>query len=113
MMALLWEKLTSIAQVDDIIEQSARVPCLIMKHSTRCSISSLALHRLEDDWDFAPEKIKAWYLDLLAHRDVSAHLSKHFDVHHESPQILLIRDGECFFDASHLDISVEEIKEQL
>jgi bacillithiol system protein YtxJ len=69
--------------------------------------------RLEDDWHFEENELKAWYLDLIAFRDVSNHLAQHFSVYHESPQVLLIQNGECVYDASHLDISVEELDEVL
>lgn len=86
---------------------------MIFKHSTRCNISEIAKFRLEDDWDFSANEIEAYYLDLLAFRAVSQHVSETFSVHHESPQVLLISQGECVYDASHLDISVGELKEVL
>jgi bacillithiol system protein YtxJ len=110
---MIWNELNTIAQVDTILEQSKQVPCAILKHSTRCSISAMAKYRLEDDWDFKPDEVQPYLLDLLAHRDISNHLSERFQVHHESPQVLLIVNGECTYDASHLDISVGELKEVL
>lgn len=71
----------------------------------------MAKYRLEEDWDFSASEIEPYYLDLIAHRDISNEISERFSVHHESPQILLIKDGECVLDASHLDITVEEIRE--
>ena len=58
-------------------------------------------------------KIEPFYLDLINHRKVSNEIAARFEVFHESPQILVIKNGECILDASHLDISVEEIKEVL
>lgn len=86
---------------------------MIFKHSTRCNISEIAKFRLEDDWDFSANEIEAYYLDLLSFRPVSQHVSETFSVYHESPQVLLISQGECVYDASHLDISVGELKEAL
>lgn len=106
-----WSSLASVAEVHELVERSHKQPCLIFKHSTRCSISSMAKHRLEGSWDFKAEELEPYFLDLIANRDVSNFVAKHFEVYHESPQILLIRDGECTYDASHLDISVAEIHE--
>lgn len=106
-----WHPLTTVSQIEEIIERSKEVPCAIFKHSTRCSISSMAKYRLEDDWDFDGKDLEPYYLDLIAHRDVSNAIAQQFSVHHESPQILLIRAGECTYDASHLDITVAELKE--
>lgn len=73
----------------------------------------MAKYRLESDWDFLENELEPYYLDLIAHRNVSNELAERFSVHHESPQILLIKNGECILDASHLDISIEEIREMI
>lgn len=104
-----WIPLSNVGQLEDIVKQSNSVPCLIFKHSTRCSISSMAKSRLEKNWDFSATDIKPYYLDLIAFRDVSNAITEKFGVFHESPQALLIRNGECTYDASHLDISVQEL----
>lgn len=106
-----WIDLRSPEQLDEIIRHSADKPQLIFKHSTRCSISSIALSRLNKaetsntaDW---------YYLDLLSYRALSAAVAERFSVVHESPQLLLIKNGECIYEESHLGISVEEVNEQL
>ncbi|WP_416438900.1 bacillithiol system redox-active protein YtxJ [Phnomibacter sp. MR] len=105
-----WIPLQSADQLTQLIAQSASKPQLIFKHSTRCSISSMVLHRLEraglnDQLD--------WHLlDLIAHRQLSNQIADHFDVWHESPQVLLIKQGECIFDESHMGIQMAEIVEQ-
>jgi bacillithiol system protein YtxJ len=108
-----WQSLTQIADLEAIREQSHSVPCVILKHSTRCNISSIAKMRLEKDWVFESDELIPYYLDLLAHRDISTQIAEDFTVYHESPQVLLIVDGECTYDASHLDITVAELREQL
>lgn len=104
-----WIPLDSESQLDEIVEQSNNTPCLIFKHSTRCNISSMAKTRLEKSWDFSTSEMKPYYLDLIAFRGISNAIAEKFGVYHESPQVLLIRNGECTYDASHLDISVEEL----
>ena len=104
-----WNKITSIAQLEAIAERSNTVACLIFKHSTTCSISAMSKTRLEKNWDFNAADIEPYFLDLLSFRPISAAIAECFQVHHESPQVLLIRDGACIYDASHLDISVEEL----
>jgi bacillithiol system protein YtxJ len=69
----------------------------------------MAKSRLEKNWDFSADDIKPYYLDLIAFRDVSNAITEKFGIFHESPQALLIRNGECVYDASHLDISVQEL----
>lgn len=106
-----WHHLTTRADVDALAERSSNTPCLIFKHSTRCSISMVARHRLESDWDFDAGALEAYFLDIINYREVSNYIAEKFEVHHESPQVLLIRNGECYYDTSHLDISVAEIHE--
>ncbi len=112
---MLWHKLSDISQLQDIQnlskEQSANgLTVLIFKHSTRCSISSMALNRLETKWK-ENDKIPTYYLDLLAHRDLSDEIAAMYSIKHESPQILLIKNGICVYHASHTNISASDILE--
>jgi len=59
-----------------------------------------------------PEEIDFNFLDLLAHRSLSNKIAEQFSVYHESPQVLLIRNGECIYDESHMGISMPELVEQ-
>lgn len=102
-----WTKLTSIDQLDEIKNSSA--VNVIFKHSTRCSVSLMAKRRFESDWNIIPEQTPLYFLDLIAHRDLSNKIAEVFNVHHESPQILVLHKGECIFDASHSEIDAEEI----
>jgi bacillithiol system protein YtxJ len=108
-----WNHLGAPHDVEALAERSQHIPCLIFKHSTRCSISSLVKYRLEDNWDIPADRLEPYFLDLISFRATSNYVAETFDVYHESPQILLIYGGECILDASHLDISVAEIKEML
>jgi bacillithiol system protein YtxJ len=106
-----WIELTSEDQLNVIFEKSKEKPQVIFKHSTRCSISAMAKGRLERS--LAPENADFYFLDLIAHRNLSNKISTTFQVFHESPQILLIRNGECTYDESHGSISMDEIAEQV
>lgn len=102
-----WIHLTDEEQLKQIIANSEAKPQVIFKHSTRCSISAVAFQRLQKAQP--PEGIDFYYLDLLAHRPLSSRISEVFKVHHESPQVLVIRDGNCIYDESHLAISMMDI----
>nr|MBC7614182.1 bacillithiol system redox-active protein YtxJ [Pseudopedobacter sp.] len=84
---------------------------VIFKHSTRCSISMMAKKRVDMDLSDLPADVKPYFLDLINHRNLSSQVAEVFQVHHESPQLLLIKDGECVLDQSHGDISIEEALE--
>ena len=102
-----WIHLSDEGQLAEIIDRSKHKPQVIFKHSTRCSISSVAYQRLQKAQQ--PDGFDFYFLDLLAHRPLSNKVAETFQVHHESPQILLIKDGRCVFDESHLGISMNDI----
>ena len=106
-----WIDITSEAQLDTIKEESSIHPVLIFKHSTRCAISSLAKNRLDKEQN--PENMTCYYLDLIRYRAISNKIAEVFHVYHESPQVLLIKNGECIYDESHNGIRMDDILEQL
>jgi bacillithiol system protein YtxJ len=110
-----WSQLTTTAQLDEVVEESKNVPVVIFKHSTSCSISATAKSRLERQCSNNADltKVKFYYLDLLSYRPVSNEIAEVFQVRHESPQLLLIQDGMCTYDASHLGINVDAIKKKV
>jgi len=105
-----WNTLSSVEQLEEIKSASYQQPQLIFKHSTRCSISSMVRSRLERSE--TPSNISFHYLDLLAYRQLSNQVAEDFSVYHESPQVLLIKNGECVYDESHQGINMDEIAEQ-
>ena len=109
-MCMEWIPLTDEAQLQEIVSKSNTKPQVIFKHSTRCSISSVDMQSLKRGP--LPNDLDFYYLDLIAYRSLSNKVAEQFDVHHESPQILIIRNGNCVYDESHLGISVREITEQ-
>ncbi|RIY12456.1 bacillithiol system redox-active protein YtxJ [Hymenobacter rubripertinctus] len=109
-----WQPLTAAEQLTDIVRESYEQPVIIFKHSTSCSISAMAKSKVERQWaDAGLDDAKIYYLDLLRFRPISQEIAQKFSVHHESPQLLLIRNGECSYDASHMGIKLSEVKSAL
>jgi bacillithiol system protein YtxJ len=105
-----WIEIKDISELAFIDKKSISIPQLIFKHSTSCPVSSMAKMRLEKNWDI---DIPTYYLDLKAYREISNDIASRYDIHHESPQVLVISNGLCIYDASHLDINKVEIAEAL
>lgn len=103
-----WIPLTTETQLSEIKAASAQKAVVIFKHSTRCSISAVAKSRLERGRE--PENISFYFLDLINFRNLSNKVAEDFAVEHESPQVLLIRNGECVYDESHGGIRMEELE---
>lgn len=105
-----WEKLESAVQLDEINKLSYTLPVMLFKHSTRCSISAMALNRIESKWTEKDSgQLTPYFLDLLNHRDISANIAERYKIKHESPQLLVIKNGECIYFESHNGIRYEDI----
>lgn len=105
-----WIELNQEHQLNEIKERSKTRYQLIFKFSNRCSLSNVAKNRLERGT--VPDTIDFYFLDLITYRNVSNKIAEEFSVYHESPQILLIKDGECIYDESHTGIDIKEILQQ-
>ncbi len=97
-----WINLTNTYELYKIKDDSFKNPQFIFKHSTRCSISKMVLNRFESNNDSV--FMSVYLLDLLNYRDLSNQIANDFNVKHESPQILVIKDGECYTHLSHTSI---------
>lgn len=105
-----WNKLQEPRQLQAIKEESAQQSVLIFKHSTTCSISRATLDRLERNWkDEEMKNLKPYFLDLHAFRNISNALADTFEVEHESPQILIIKNGEVVYHNSHFGIDYKSL----
>ncbi len=102
-----WNEITSIADWQSLIADSETTPQLVYKHSTRCSISSVAKSRLERS--AIPANVQFHYLDLIKYRSVSDQIAADTGVRHESPQVLLIVNGKCIYSETHMAINMEDI----
>lgn len=104
-----WIKLHDIKQLESITEKSYKKPQVLFKHSVRCGVSSVVLRRIEKT-DKIPDA-DYYFLDLIHFRRISDEISSKFHVNHESPQLLLIQNGECTYYESHLAITMEDLEE--
>ncbi len=109
-----WNTLNDVQQLPLLDQESESTPILILKHSTRCSISAAALSRLERNWqDSDSAVLKPYYLDLLQYRDVSNTIADLYSVEHQSPQVLVIKHGTCVYSATHTEINYAELMSQV
>jgi bacillithiol system protein YtxJ len=107
-----WIPLQDLGQLNEIINNSHEKPVVIFKHSTRCIVSRMALKQFENEFDLE-NQVDAYYLDLLEYRPISTEIASRFGVYHQSPQLLLIKDGKSVYDVSHSDIDAGELKGKL
>ena len=107
---LQWLPLTSLEQLETIKQQSKTESVLIFKHSTRCGISNMVIKQFEKLFDESSKNLKVYYLDLLNYRNISDEVGYRFQVLHQSPQLLIIKNEVAVASASHYDITQVNIK---
>ena len=102
---LNWTPLVSLEEINTIKEISKTQSVLIFKHATRCGISRMVIKQFESLFNKENKQLKVYYLDLLSFREISSKLSEDFQVIHESPQLLVIKNGISVYNASHYEIT--------
>ena len=104
--------LTTSKELDQAVAQSFDRPVLIYKHSSMCSVSSGAhqvIHQLADTENL-PGNLFFTQVGVIENRDVSDEVESRFGIRHESPQVLLLTDGQVTWNTSHFNITAEAIK---
>lgn len=109
-----WIRIEAQGQLQEVDAISEKHYAIIYKHSTRCGISSASLRRLEEEYQTSPDTgIVHYFLDILKFREISSAIAERYGVKHESPQILLIRNGQCVYHRSHQAISYDSVRKQI
>lgn len=105
-----WNYIENLDQINEVKEKSFCKLQLIFKHSTRCIISKMALKNFENDF-MLDGVIDVYFLDLIAYREISNKIADEFGITHQSPQILLIKDGKVIYNESHEGIDANVLKQ--
>ena len=95
---------------ESALEEVLQLPrVLLAKHSTKCFISTRAMRQVNK---FAEKhsEIPVYQLDILAHPDLSERVASELQVPHESPQIILLSNGEAIWNDSHFGITQKAIE---
>lgn len=109
-----WHALTEEKQLEEIEKESEKMPVMIFKHSTRCGISRMVLNNFERGYDLPKDKdVKLYFLDLLANREISNEVANRFEVRHESPQMIILKDRKVVHHASHHAINLDNLKSEI
>ena len=106
-----WKEVTSIEEFNEMLNAPTDKAKLFFKHSTRCSISSMALKGFEREWNVSSDDFELYFVDLIAHRDISNAIAAESHVEHQSPQVVVWRNGEVIYNASHHHIDTQKIQQ--
>lgn len=108
-----WVHLSEVEQLNELITESSSIPIVIYKHSSRCGLSFMTENKLEEGWEMLQPKVRLYFLDLIRYREISTAVAERFNVRHQSPQILIIKNGNCVYNTSHHEINVNTILKNL
>lgn len=104
-----WTNIKAMDQLEEIAGKSNNEKLLIFKHSTRCGVSRMVLRQFESEFD-SEGKIIPYFLDLLQHRNISNEIADRFSVQHQSPQVIVVQNGQAIYNASHDRIDAQKLK---
>jgi len=108
-----WTDITDVSQLDALEAESQSIPVVVFKYSTRCNLSTFTLKKFEKKFDFEAGEAKPYFLDLRAFRDISDEIATRYGIAHESPQIILIKQGRAVYYANHEHIKFENLKRRV
>ena len=106
-----WKEITSVEEFNEMLNAPTDKAKLFFKHSTRCSISSMALKGFERAWNVSSDDFELYFVDLIAHRDISNAIAAESHIEHQSPQVVVWRNGEVIYNASHHHIDAQKIQQ--
>jgi bacillithiol system protein YtxJ len=104
-----WILLTTKEQLQQSLQHSHDRVQVYFKHSTRCIISKMVLKNFEEQWSDLPDNVDLLFIDLLQFRELSNSLAEQLHVKHESPQVIVVRDGKTVYHASHDSIHTQDV----
>jgi monothiol bacilliredoxin len=107
---LPWIDLNALDQLNAIENKSMTRLQVIFKHSTRCGVSRMVINQFVDAYNLTEDDLDLYFLDLINYREVSNEVGYKFQVLHESPQLLLIKNGVVVAHASHSGVNEIDLK---
>lgn len=110
MAAIAWNNIENDSDLEKAIAESHDRVVLIFKHSTRCSISAYALRNFERAYGYASDQVAPYFLDLITYRSISNRIADQLGVTHQSPQLIIVKNGKAVFNRSHERIEAEDVK---
>lgn len=109
----VWQKISQTSHVDSIIESSSERPQLIYKHSHRCSVCFVAKGDLEQSSEEILDHADMHFVNVVHHREASDYIASELDIRHESPQVILVDQGDVVWHASHGSIEAEKMLDEI
>ncbi|MBV8880947.1 MAG: bacillithiol system redox-active protein YtxJ [Planctomycetaceae bacterium] len=101
--------LSSLLELEAVLKPS-KDPVVLYKHSTQCGMCDGAIEEVQAFEEQKPAEVRVYYLDLLAHRDVSNAIAQKLGVRHESPQAIVLKEGKPVAVFNHRQVKAEALR---
>lgn len=105
-----WNYLEDATELEAIEKESFEKPVAIFKHSITCGISKMAWNQFQKNYTISKDQMSLYYLDLLAYRSISNEIASRFGVVHQSPQLIVIKDGKVIYHSSLENINANDLE---
>jgi bacillithiol system protein YtxJ len=98
-------KITDAGSFEEMVDRSKRRPVVIFKHSLTCPISAGAYEQMAE---FEGEVA---LIEVQRARELSTEIENRLGVAHESPQVIVLHNGQVVWNASHFKIKADAVTE--
>jgi bacillithiol system protein YtxJ len=98
---------TDAGELDELLARSHDAPVILFKHSTTCPISARAHRQMSELSNDVAGRISLVIVQRA--RELSRRVAEQTGIQHESPQTIILRNGQAVWSASHFDITAEAV----
>jgi bacillithiol system protein YtxJ len=102
------QKIETVEQFTEVVRNNEKI--VVLKHSTTCPISQEAYDEFNSFVE-GNEDVAAYFLYVQDARSLSNYIAEHYDIKHESPQVLVIENNQVKWNASHWKITNKSLAE--
>ncbi len=105
-----WRSINDDDALREIVMASNTKPQVIYKHSTRCATSFFALKNVQRISGEGRKKADFYMVDVIGQRTLSFQVAELLGIHHESPQLIILKDGEVCWHGAHQNVGAEAVE---
>lgn len=109
----MMEQIADTAQWDELLASSETADVIIFKHSNACGISEYAYSKLDEADKAGKFPVPVHMVIIQEHRSLSGRIAEDLSLTHQSPQVIVIRNREVLYHASHYSIEPADIIDYL
>lgn len=95
--------------LSEILEESNKSPVIIFKFSSECGTSERLQKEFEENMDNKKINNPIFLVTVQKQKVLSQKIEEYFGIKHESPQVIMLKNGKVTYHENHFKIKVLEI----